>query len=274
MGPPLARSWGARIPGLHVGPEPGGSGVNVEAVESGRADVAFTQADIAYQAYSRGTSTSPAPHTALRGIAVLWVNTVHVAVRRESPIQSVADLRGKRVSVSARGSGTETLARAVLEAYGFDYADIVPQFIPFVSAVAQVRDGRTDAAFVVAGVPAVAVTELSELPGIRLLPVPREQLTRMRAQYPFLQPLVVPGGTYPHVEHDVETLGVNNLLVCRRDLDEHLVYELTRALFDSLPALEAAHAAARLIDREQAPATPIPLHPGAARYYREREITR
>ena len=95
----------------------------------------------------------------------------------------------------------------------------------------------------------------------------------MRAQYPFLEPMIVKAGTYANQDDAVETVGVSNLLLCRRDLDEALVYQLTRAFFEALPRLATANPAAALIDPEQAPATPIPLHPGAARYYREREIT-
>lgn len=274
LGPALAAYWSEHIPGLVPRVEPGGSGRNVEALEDGKADVAFTQADIAYAAYSRGTEADQRPHAQLRAIAVLWMNTVHVAVPKNSQVRTVDQLRGRRVAVTSRGGGTETLARVVLGAYGLSYADIVPEFGPFVSSIDQMREGGTDAAFVVAGVPAVAITEMSDRPGVRLLPIARERIATMRAQYPFLQPLVVPAGTYPGIDEAVDTLGVSNLLTCRRDLDERLVYQLTKALFEAVPHLEAAHPVARLIDPDEAPATPIPLHPGAARYYREREITR
>ncbi len=274
LGPALAGFWSEHIPELEVRAEPGGSGVNVEWLADGKADVAFTQADIAYAAYSRGTDLDPRPHDQLRAIAVLWMNTVHVAVPKQSPVRGVEDLRGRRVAVTSRGGGTETLARVVLAAYGLSYDDITPQFDSFVETVEQMRGGHTDAAFVVAGVPMVAVTDMSQQPGVRLLPIPRERLATMRAQYPFLQPAIVPRGTYQGIDQDVETFGVSNLLMCRKDLDERLVYLLTKGLFDAIPALQAAHPAASLIDPEEAPATPIPLHPGAARYYREREITR
>lgn len=274
LGPVLARFWSEHIPALEVRTEPGGSGLNVEWLQDARADIAFTQADIAYAAYSRGTDADSRPHLQLRAIAVLWMNTVHVAVPKDSAARTVGDLRGRRVGVTSRGGGTETLARVVLGAYDLTYADITPQFGTFVETVAEMRDGRTDAAFVVAGVPAVAVTDLSRRTDVRLLPIPRDRLQTMRAQYPFLQPVVVPRGTYRGIDRDVETLGVSNLLMCRRDLDERLVYQLTRSLFDAIPALQAAHPVASLIDPDEAPATPIPLHPGAARFYREREITR
>lgn len=274
LGPVLGQFWRDHIAGIEVRHAPGGSGVNVESLEMGQTDIAFTQADIAYAAYSRGTERDRRPHLQLRAIAVLWMNTVHVAVPNQSAIRTVADLRGRRVGATTRGGGTETLARVVLGAYDLTYDDITPQFDPFVQTTERLQRGDSDAAFVVAGVPAVAVTDLAAHLDIRLLAIPRERLRTMRAEYPFLRPVVVPRGTYKGVDEAVETVGVNNLLMCRKDLDERLVYQLTKGLFDAIPALEAAHPAASLIDPDEAPATPIPLHPGAARFYREREITK
>jgi TRAP transporter TAXI family solute receptor len=148
-----------------------------------------------------------------------------------------------------------------------------PEFLSFVQTIEKMRQGDLDAAIVVAGLPADVLTDLSADPGVRLLPIPREQVRTMRAQYPFLQPVVVPAGTYASISGEVESVGVASLLVSRVDVDEELVYRMTRELFDALPQLYEVHPAVRLIDPEQAPATPIPLHPGAARYYRERQMT-
>jgi hypothetical protein len=229
---------------------------------------------VAYVAYRRGIGEDRHPFQQLRGIAVLWMNTVQVAVTADSGIHDVAGLRGKRVSVGTRGSGTETLARIVLESYDLTYADLQPSFPSFVETVALMRRGELDAAFVVAGTPTVAMSEISAEPGVRLLPIPRDQVRAMRGQYPFLQPQVIRAGTYPGNDIDIETVGVSSMLACRRDLDEPTVYRLTRQLFEALPELQGVHPAAGLITLEEAPATPIPLHPGAARYYREREIFR
>ncbi|MGE0043973.1 MAG: TAXI family TRAP transporter solute-binding subunit [Vicinamibacterales bacterium] len=274
LGVALAGVYEAGIPGLRTTVGSGGSSQNVQALEDGRAQIAFTQSDVAYVAYRRGLGEDPHAFQQLRGIAVLWMNTVQVAVTTDSGIRDIAGLRGKRVSVGTRGSGTETLARIVLESYDLTYADLEPSFPPFVETVALMRAGKLDAAFVVAGTPTVAMTEMSATPGVRLLPIPRDQVRAMRGQYPFLQPQVIPGGTYPGNDADVETVGVSSMLACRQDLDEPTVYRLTRLLFEALPALQGVHPAAGLITLEEGPATPIPLHPGAARYYREREIFR
>jgi TRAP transporter TAXI family solute receptor len=272
MGKALAALYEERVPGVQTTLLTGGSTQNVHAVQSGQAALGFTQADVAYVAYRRGTDDDPRPYSELRGVAMLWMNTVHVAVARESDIRTVADLAGRRVGVGTKGSGTETLARIVLEAYGVPYDRIRPEFLSFVAMVDLMRRGELDAVFVVGGLPADSLNDLSANPGIRMLPIPRAQVRTMRAQYPFLQPLIVPAGTYSGVG-TVETVGVSSLLISRRDVDEELVYRMTRELFTALERLHAAHPAVRLIDPEQAPATPIPLHPGAARYYRERQLT-
>jgi TRAP transporter TAXI family solute receptor len=272
VGKALAALYAERIPGVETTLLTGGSTENVQAVQRGEAALGFTQADVAYVAYRRGTESDPRPFADLRGVAMLWMNTVHVAVPQASTIETVSELAGRRVAVGTRGSGTETLARIVLESYGLRYDSVQPAFLSFVQTVDLMRRGELDAAFVVGGLPADALKDLSVDPGVRLLPVPREQVRTMRAQYPFLQPLLVPAGTYRDVG-PVATVGVSSLLICHRGADEDLVYRLTRELFEALPRLHTVHPAVRLVDPEQAPATPIPLHPGAARYYRQRQIT-
>jgi uncharacterized protein len=272
IGKALAALYAERISGVDTTLVTGGSTENVRAVQTGQAALGFTQADVAYVAYRRGTETDARPFSELRGVAMLWMNTVHIAVPRDSAIESVRDLRGRRVGVGTRGSGTETLARIVLESYDVPYERMQPEFLSFVQMIDLMRKRQLDAAFVVAGFPADALSDLSADPGVKLLPIPRTQVRSMRAQYPFLQPVAVAADTYRDVGA-VETVGVSSLLISRRDIDEQLVYRMTRELFDALPRLYEVHPAARLIDPEQAPATPIPLHPGAARYYRERQMT-
>jgi TRAP transporter TAXI family solute receptor len=268
----LAQFYSRNLPGITAQLELGGSGANVQAVQDGRAQLAFAQADIAYIAYRRGTDADPRPFSRLRGIAVLWPNTVQIAVPKDSAIRTVDDLRGHRVAVGTPGSGTETLARIVLESYGLHYTDIVAVFIPFVEMVGQMRHHTVDAAFTVASVPSPVIQQMNADPGVRLIPVARERIDAVRSQYPFLRPIVVAGGSYASEHQDVPTLGVEDILLCRDDLTEEMAYKLTKTFFDSLPELAKTHAAVRAIDLDQAPGTALPLHPGAARYYREREI--
>ena len=119
-----------------------------------------------------------------------------------------------------------------------------------------------------------AARALSQTVPLRLLPIGRTVINQLRGSYPFLRPVTVAANELPGQNRPIETLGAEWLLVCRSDLSEDLVYQLTRAFFEQLPALARDHGEAALIDPEQAPAAPIPLHAGAARYYREREILR
>lgn len=272
LGQALARIYSSTIPGMHVSAESTvGSVFNVQQVQLGKADLAFTQSDIAYLSYQQVSETPTDSHRGLRGIAVLNVNILHILARGDA-VRTVDDLRGRHVGVGATGSGTEVAARLVVEGYGLRYADLKAEFLPFSEVTARLRAGTIDAGFIAASYPAAAIVAATSAPDVHLVSMTPQAIRRIRALYPFLRPTVIPRDTYPGQHEDVATVGVDNVLVCREDLGEDIVYELTKAFFAALPELAQIHAAARLIDAEQAPATPIPLHPGAARYYREREL--
>lgn len=275
LGDALARLYSNRVPGVHaVARSTVASVFNVQAVQHAKADVAFTQGDVAYFAYRRGTEADPQPHTRLRGMAVLWVNTVQLVVRRDSDVQRVSDLRGRRVGVGSQASGTELAARIVIEGHGSSYTDVRPEFLSFTEVADRMATGTLDAGFVVASYPVSAVTAMNASFGIRLIPVAPATIDRIRGEYPFMKPILIPKGTYDGQRSAIRTVGVDNILVCRADLPEELVYQLTKVFFESLGDLAKTDVAATLIDPEQGPTTPIPLHPGAARFYREREILR
>lgn len=275
LGAALADIYTQRVPDIRaVAQSTVASVFNVQAVQQGKADVAFTQGDVAYFAYRRGTEADARPYTKLRGIAVLWVNTVQLVVPRNSEIRSVDDLRGRRVGIGSPASGTQIVARLVIEGHGINYAQVRSEPLSFSEAVGRMENKMLDAAFVVASYPVSAVSEMNTAFGVRLIPVAPGTVDRIRTDYPFVKPMLIPSGTYAGQDRDLDTLGVDNILVCRDDLPEDLVYRLTKVLYESLGELESKDAAARLIDPEQGPTTPIPLHPGAARFYREREILR
>jgi len=272
VGTELARLTDNGQHGFRLALTPGSSGANLDALQLGRAHVAFAQADVAYAAYRRGTEAEPTPHTQLRGIAVLWLNTFQLVVRRDSPIRTVGDLRGRRISVGAAGGGSATLARLVLEASDIGPDDVTITNTGFDDSIAAFRDGRIDAMLFSAGIPTQPLVPVATDPGFRLVPVPQAAVSQMRAQYPFLEPQVIAARTYDGLDLPTETLGIPILLTCRADLDEELVRALTVVLFRELPALQQRVTAAAAIDVDLAPTAPLPLHPGAARFYREREI--
>jgi TRAP transporter TAXI family solute receptor len=272
LGVALGRAYGAAFPNLRVEViESPGSVRNVEAIEHGEADIGFAFADVAYVAFFGGLGDMPFAN--LRGIAVLQLNPLHLVVRPGSGIGDVASLRGRRVGVGPPGSGTALTAGLVLRAFGIDPGELQTALLPFNEASARLVDGQLDAMFVNASYPAESVSFAAKA-GARLIAIEGPAVDRLRHDYPFLRLTAIPSHTYAAHDVPVHTIGVDNLLVCRKDLDEDLVYELTRTFFAALPALVSQQASLSLMDFSQVPATPIPLHEGAARYYRERELFR
>lgn len=246
---------------------------NLQALQNGTADVGFAFADVAYMAYTGQLDETPRPFDRLRGIAVLQLTPLHLLVRRGARITDAGQLRGHRVAVGPVGSGTALTSSIVLRAFGLDLRDLAIERLPFNEATARLNAGTIDAAFVDAAYPAAAVVQATRA-GARMLPVEGPSVARLRADYPFLRLTFIPGRTYPGHPHQLPTIGVDSLLVCRADLPEELVYALTKGLFAILPTMADAQVWLREMDVSQAPATPIPLHDGARRYYRERELTR
>jgi TRAP transporter TAXI family solute receptor len=269
----LIQRFNNALPDAHINLQTTSGGVVVvSAVDGGRGHLGLAQADVVYQAYRRGIDRNLYPHKNLRAIAVLWVNNLYVVVRTDSPFRSIDDLKGRRVGVILPGTAGEFSTRIVLGAYGMTYADVQPTFQPTDKIVAKLGLGEIDAVFSAKPVMLTAARELDQTIPLRLLPIGRKVINQLRGSNPFLRPVTVTANQLSGQNQPVETLGTEWLLVCRSDLSEDLVYQLTREFFAQLPALARDHEEAALIDPEQAPATPIPLHAGAARYYREREV--
>jgi uncharacterized protein len=249
-----------------------GSVTNVQHLQAGEAELGLALADVAYMAYSGRGSEFPMPARDLRGVAVLHPSAIHVLVPSHSKVRSIAELRG-RVGVGPTGSGTAVTSALLLAAFGVSPSRVQNQSIPFIDASDALTDGRLDASFVVAADPVPAVRRATES-GARLVNVAGPTVQRLRTEYPFFRPGVIPGGTYPGETQPVQTMLVDVLLLSRAGVDDALMRRLTSALFGALPALAASNDFLRLMDPNRAPATPIPLHRGAALYYRERELSR
>lgn len=252
--------------------ETAGSVANIQRLQSGDADLGFALADVAYTAFNGRGVDFPAPASRLRALAVLHPSAVHVLVPADSKAQSIADLRGK-IGVGPAGSGTAVTSALLLNAFGVPQQSITNRALPFISASDALASGELDAAFVVAADPVDAVQRATNA-GARLIEIGGDRVSTLRSEYPFLRPGTIPAGTYRKEPRAIQTMLVDVLLLTRQDLDDELVRRVTSALFDVLPQLAADHDFLRMMDARRAPATPIPLHAGAALYYRERELSR
>jgi len=268
----IAGAVRADLPGLV--PEvlsTGASVDNLRLIGAGRAEVAFTLADSAAAAL-RG---QPPFDTALAvtALARLYENYLHVVVRVDGPVGDLAGLAGRRVSLGASGSGTEVIANRLLGVLGVDpLRDLSAVQLGVDDSAAQLAAGALDAFFFSGGLPVAAVTDLSRRVAIRLLDV-SAVVAKLRLAYgEFYAERTIPVSAYG-LPAAVTTIGVPNYLVVGGAMAEPLAYRLTRLLFTRRDMLSAAHPEARRLDRGAAIATyPLPLHPGAARYYREAKV--
>jgi len=257
-----ARVTGASVANANLLAQAGAEGV----------EIAFLQNDIAYYSYKGLEMFKDRKNDQIRGIATLYPEVIQLIVTEASGIRSVRDLAGKRVAVGAAGSGTEANARQVLAAFGVEYTALAKvEYLPFGDATSQIRDGHLDAAFVTAGVPTSAVTELANSIAIALVPITGPEVDALRTAHPFYIKHTIPAGTYRGLAAPVETVAVRAMIAVKASLTERQVYDITKALFNNLPAFGAAHVRGKDLTLATAQeAMPIPLHPGAARFFTER----
>ena len=249
----------------------GGAIFNIEAIQGGRADVGFTFADVAYMGFNGLLGGQPAPLNRLRGVAVLQLIPISLVVRARLDIRDPRGLVGRRVSVGPGGSGTALTARLLLHEFGVDPPSAHFESLNFQESASRLMTGELDAMFDNAIVPD-SVRRTTEN-GARLVPIVGPPVDRLRRDYPFLKPATIPAGTYPHIDESIHTIGVDGLLICSENLDERIVYQLTKQFSNIISESSEGDPLAQL-ELDAAPATPIPLHKGAARYYRERELVR
>lgn len=249
----------------------GGSTRATEAIQRGEADLGFSQADVAYFAYRRFAEDEV---DQLRGMAALQVAPLHLVARAGLSIDGVEDLRNLRVRVGPAMTGQALLTDLVIGAYGLDSESYVASQVSTLLFADTLEQGLVDAAFAVGYYPLTPVVQATSR-GARLLSIDGETASQLRRDYPFIRRVTIPADTYPGQRTTVNTIGVARTLICRRDLDETIVHDLTKAFLEALPRLAASLGTSiRTMDMYEAAATPIPLHPGAARYHREQELTR
>lgn len=243
---------------------------NLNLLEAGRGEIAFTLGDSLTDAWNGNADAGfKAPLKKLRGVAAIYPNYIQIVARADSGIRSLADLKGKKISVGAPKSGTELNARVILGAAGLSYKDFSRvEYLPFGESVELMKNRQLDATLQSAGLGVSSLRDLASSVPIVVVPIPEEIIKK--ANNPAYLPGIVPAHTYEGQTEAVPTAIVPNFLVTRADLSDDIVYAMTKALWTHLPELVAAHAAAKAIVLEHALAgMPVPLHPGAARYYKE-----
>lgn len=267
-----AKGGSCGVPGLiAVAVSTHGAVANIQALGEGRLDAALAQADIAYWAFhGTGIYKGKGAVENLRAIAMLYPDSIHLVARRDAGISGIKDLKGKRVSLGEKGSGTLVEASIILEAHGVKAAQLKPFHLRSGAAADALAAGEIDAFFVTDAGPVPAVADLARKLEIDLVPIEGPQAEKLRATYPFFLPGSIAAGTYRGQETAVATLNVGVVLLVRAEVDAELVYGITRALWhpSTQKLLTQGHPRGNLIRLEAATERMgIQLHAGAASYY-------
>jgi TRAP transporter TAXI family solute receptor len=269
----LAKGYGRLIPDVRIQQvDTSGSLDNIQGLEDGAIDIGLSQAGIAYMAYNGRLRESAQPMRGIRGIAILNSSAVQLLVGPRSRIRSIDELIGRRVGVGPADSGAAVISHALLNGY-FSSGDVHEVNASVPETTSMLLDAAIDAAFTVSSVPNEDVKHMTEA-GARLIPIRGHRVDRLRTMYPFFRSEIIPAGAYRGMDQPVHTLSVDVVLLARAGLDDAIVRRLADGLFRMLPLLNAELPFLKGMVPERAAATPVPLHPGAALYYRERELRR
>ncbi|HEN8799115.1 TAXI family TRAP transporter solute-binding subunit [Pseudomonas sp. CM27] len=246
---------------------------NLNLLQAGRGELAFALGDSVADAWKGDAEAGfKTPLKKLRAIAGTYPNYIQIVASKESGITSLADLKGKRVSVGAPKSGTELNARAIFKAAGLTYQDMGKvEYLPYAESVELIKNRQLDATLQSSGLGQAAIRDLAATLPVVFVPVPADVVTKIGNNA--YQPATIPANTYDGQSADVSTAAITNILVTRADISDDLAYQMTKLIFENLPRLVTAHAAAKDIQTENAAKNlPIPLHPGAERYFKEKNL--
>ena len=271
MGVALSQVYGKAMPGAKTSAQvTKASAENLNLLQAGRGEIAFTLGDALNEAWKGNEEAGfKTPLKKLRTIAAIYPNYIQIVANADSGIKTLADLKGKRIAVGAPKSGTELNARDIFRGAGMSYKDFSKvEYLPFGESVELMKNRQLDATLISAGLGVAAIRDLATSVKIVIVPVPADVVAKIgEAAY---QAGTVPANTYNGQTDAVATVAIQNFLVSHEGVSTDAAYKMTKAIFEHLPELQAAHAAAKAITRENAAkAPPAPLHAGAEKYYRE-----
>jgi uncharacterized protein len=274
LGVALTNLFSKALPNAKVSVQATNASVeNLNLLQSGRGELAFPLGDSLSDAWNGKADAGFAqPLKKLRGVAAIYPNYVQIVATASSGIKTLADLKGKRISVGAPKSGTELNTRAVLRAINLTYNDFGKvEYLPFGDSVDLMKNRQLDLTLQSAGLGVSSIKDLATSVDIVIVPVPPDVVKKIND--PAYQATVIPANTYKGQSADVPAIAIPNFLVTREEVPAETVHAMLAAIYDNLPALVAAHSAAKDIKLENAAkGMPVPLHPGAEKFFRERGV--
>ena len=274
LGVALSKIYTEKIPGSRPSVQATKASVeNLNLLQQRKGEIAFTLGDSLADAWNgvedAGFKTKL---DRLRAISAIYPNYIQIVASKESGIKTLADLKGKRLSVGAPKSGTELNARAILKGAGLTYADLGKvEYLPFAESVELMKNRQLDATLQSSGLGVASLRDLASAVEIVVVGIPEETVKKVGTPY---VAATIPANTYTGQTEAVPTAAVVNYFVTHDGVNDDLAYAMTKAVFDNLDTLGAAHSAAKSIKLENAlQGLPVPLHPGAAKYFKEKGLT-
>ena len=273
LGVAMGKIYGEKITGVKTQVQATKASVeNLVLLQQGRGEIAFTLGDSLKAAWEGDTEAGfKTKLDKLRTIGAIYANYIQIVATAESGIKTLADLKGKSLSVGAPKSGTELNSRAILAAAGMSYKDLGKvEYLPFAESVDLMKNRQLNATLQSAGLGVASLKDLSTSSEINVVAVPKETVDKIGS--PFVS-VIIPANTYTGQDKDVPTAAVVNYLVTSSAVSDDLAYQMTKLVYESLPELANAHAAGKEIKLEAAATgSPVPLHPGAIRFYKEKGL--
>ncbi len=271
FGENIANIWNNNIKDVNVVVEStGASAENLRLINQNEANLAFAQNDVMDYAYNGIDIFSGEKLTNFSAILTLYPEVVQIAATKESQIKSIADLKGKRVSVGDAGSGVEFNSKQILESYGLTFNDIEKYNLSFTLSSEGLQNGTLDACFIVAGIPNAALQELALNKEIVLISLDKIQIDELVIEYKYYTEFTIPANTYNGVTNSTRAIAVKASLVANNNLSEEAVYNLIKTIFDKKEDLIVLNSKAEEINIDNAyRGISVPFHPGAVKYYKE-----
>ena len=273
LGAGISNLWNTKLDYVKANVQASNGGVqNLNLLKSGNAQVSFAVSSIAYEALHGQRGFKDRDYKDLRVLAGLYYNPNQVVARSDSGVNTLADFKGKRFAPGAAGGTTEVESRIHFPAAGVKYPDdIKAQFVGFTESIDLMRNKQLDGAWIMAGLPTAAVTEMCATAGGKLVPIDSEVIKKLQAEYPWYAEFMIPAGTYEGQKEPVRTTAIKLLMLTDASLPDDVVYDLAKTFWENLPELGKAHGVMKTVTPDMATTdlAGLPLHPGAAKYYRE-----
>jgi uncharacterized protein len=269
----LARTLSAEQPPYSVDLQTTGGAIgSVASIQEGTSDCGLTNANIAYEAFAGHLPNDERKYDRLRGVALVQNVPLNLLVPQDSHVREVRDLRGRRLAIGTSEGGTHRLGMLVLSAYGLGRDSLQIHDEALGVSLTLLMNGELDGLFLLSAQRSDTMTRVTQN-AAHIISLQGPEMERLRQEYPFIRPALIPAGTYAGQEDAVRTIGVDTVILCRADLEAEHVQQITRAWFQTANELLASGSMVEAIGPELASAAPIPLHEGAARYYRSRRLT-